>query len=75
MNISYDHEVDALYIRFGDDCPEGVTEMSAGVNLDLTPEGKVVGIEISNASTKVNLQTIFKYQLDFDQRGFMKKAA
>ena len=72
MNISYDQDVDALYIQFGEDHPEGVTEMSAGVNLDLTPEGKVVGIEILNASRKLNLHTIFQYQVEFEQPVWLK---
>ena len=50
MKVYYDDEVDALYLKLGDETPEGVVEMSEGVNLDTTPEGKLVGIEILKAS-------------------------
>ncbi len=52
MKISYDDEVDALYFKLGDQKPEGVTEISEGVNLDITANGKLVGIEILDASEK-----------------------
>lgn len=75
MNVIYDNEVDALYIRLGDDAPEGVTEISNGINVDLTPEGKIVGIEILDASKKLNLRTILQYNLEFEQQPFLQKAA
>jgi uncharacterized protein YuzE len=75
MNISYDQDVDALYIQLGEDEPEGVTEMAEGVNLDLTPDGKVVGLEILEASKRIDLQTILRYHLEFDKQLFMQKAA
>ncbi|MGM0532809.1 MAG: DUF2283 domain-containing protein [Bacteroidota bacterium] len=34
-------------------------EVSEGVNLDLTEDGKIVGIEILNASSKFPLQSLF----------------
>ena len=34
MKVYYDDQVDALYLRFGDECPEGVIEMIEGFNLD-----------------------------------------
>lgn len=75
MNVIYDNEVDALYIRLGDEAPEGVTEISNGINVDLTPEGKIVGIEILDASKKLNLRTILQYNLEFEQQPFLQKAA
>ena len=36
MIVSYDNEVDALYLKMGDETPEGVIEISEGVNLDTT---------------------------------------
>ena len=44
--VYYDNKVDALYIKLGNKVPEGVIEISEGVNLDTTSEGKIVGIEI-----------------------------
>jgi uncharacterized protein YuzE len=55
MKIDYDNEVDALYLKLGDEIPEGVVELSEGVNLDQTSAGKIVGIEILNASDKIEL--------------------
>jgi len=75
MNIFYDHEVDALYIRLGQDTPDGVSEISDGVNVDLTPDGKIVGIEILEASKKIDLRTMFVYRLKVDQQQLFRKAA
>lgn len=75
MNIYYDHDVDALYIQLGTEDPEGVSEMSDGVNVDLTHDDKVVGIEILDASQKLDLQTILVYSLDIDQAQLFRKAA
>ncbi|MEW6448041.1 MAG: DUF2283 domain-containing protein [Bacillota bacterium] len=58
MKMYYDDEVDALYLKLGDETPEGVIEISEGVNLDTTSEDKIVGIEILNASQKMDLKTI-----------------
>jgi|SRR3990167_7064443 len=68
MKVYYDNEVDALYLKMGDETPEGVIEISEGVNLDTTSEDKIVGIEILNASKKIDLKTILSYTLEFPQR-------
>lgn len=75
MNVFYDDEVDALYIRLGEEDPEGVTEMSEGVNVDLTCDGRVVGIEILGASKKIDLQTLLVYSLELDKKHLFQKAA
>ena len=33
MKIFYDNEVDALYLGLGEETPEGVSEISSGINL------------------------------------------
>ena len=66
MKIYYDDEVDALYLKLGDDTPEGVVELSEGIHLDQTSEGKLVGIEILNASEKIDIKTILSYSLELD---------
>ena len=66
MKVYYDDEVDALYLKFGDETPEGVIEISDGVNIDTTSEEKIVGIEILNASKKIDLKTILSYSLEFE---------
>jgi len=59
MKIFYDQEVDAAYLRLSEETPSGVGEVSEGVNLDLTEEGKIVGIEILDASKNFPLQSLF----------------
>ncbi len=75
MKISYDDEVDALYLKLGDQKPEGVTEISEGVNLDITANGKLVGIEILDASDKMDIQTILSYTLELDTNLLNRKVA
>jgi len=75
MNVSYDNEIDALYLKLGTEEPDGVVEMAEGVNLDTTASGKLVGIEILNASLKLDLNTLLSYTLDLDKTFLVKKAA
>lgn len=75
MKIYYDHEVDALYIQLGDQQPEGVIEIAEGVNLDTTSDQKIVGIEILDASRKMDLKTILTYTLELDQKKAMTSFA
>jgi len=66
MRVHYDGEVDAVYIRLGNQKADGVVELSEGVNLDTTSENKIVGIEILDASKRMNLKTILTYELELD---------
>jgi uncharacterized protein YuzE len=59
MKIYYDQEVDAAYLQLSEDTPTGVVEVSEGVNLDLTEDGRIVGIEILNATKNFPLQSLF----------------
>ena len=67
MKVYYDNEVDALYLKLSNDPPEGVIEMAEGVNLDTTSEDKIVGIEILNASKKIDLKTILSCAIELDK--------
>ena len=60
MNVFYDNEVDALYIKLSESTPDGVIEISEGVNLDTASDGKLVGIEILKASLKIDINTIIQ---------------
>ena len=75
MRIHYDDNVDALYLEFGDESPEGVVEITEGVNLDTTSRGRIVGIEILNASKKIDLKTILSYTLELDKDLITQKTA
>ena len=75
MKVHYDEEVDALYIKLGDQKPDGVIEIAEGVNIDTTIDGKLTGIEILTASKKININTILSYTLELDQGILRKKTA
>ncbi len=75
MNVYYDSEVDALYLKLGKETPEGVVEISEGVNLDSTSDGKLVGIEILEASKKLDIKTILSYNIELDNNILTQKAA
>ena len=75
MKVCYDKKVDALYIKLGNKSPDGVVEISEGVNVDTTSDGKIVGIEILNASKKMDINTILSYQLEFDKKLLTQKVA
>lgn len=74
MKVHYDSEVDAVYIKLGNQRPDGVVEISEGVNLDTASENKIVGIEILHASKKMNIKTILSYELELDNKLMLKTA-
>ena len=74
MRVHYDNQVDAIYIKLGNQKPDGVIEISEGVNLDTTSDDKIVGIEILNASKKMNIRTILSYELELDEKLVRKNA-
>jgi uncharacterized protein YuzE len=75
MKVYYDDETDSLYLKLGDDAPDGVIEISEGVNIDTTSQGKIVSIEILNASKKIDLKTVLSYSLEFDKDLITQKFA
>ena len=64
MKISYDREADSAYIQLSDEQPDGALEAMDGVNIDLTPENRMVGIEILEASKKFPIETLYKYEME-----------
>jgi uncharacterized protein YuzE len=44
--------------------PSGVVEISEGVNLDMTEDGKIVGIEILDATKNFPLQALFSCEYE-----------
>jgi len=44
-----------------------VTEIAESVNLDTTSHDRIAGIEILNASKKIDLKTILSYTLELDK--------
>ena len=50
MRTSYDAEADALYVRFAEVSIANSEEVADGVVLDFDAEGRVVAIELLDAS-------------------------
>jgi len=69
IKVYYDGEADVIYLEFGKETPDGVIELSEGVNLDTTSEERIVGVEILNASKRIDLTTILSYRLDLHKAG------
>jgi uncharacterized protein YuzE len=56
MKVNYHPETDSLYIDLSEQPSVESREISEGVVLDYDESGKLVGIDIDNASRKVELQ-------------------
>jgi uncharacterized protein YuzE len=63
MKISYYSETDSLYIDLSDIVSSESKEVSAGVVLDYDEQGNLVGIDIDNASKKLNLREMIVSEL------------
>jgi uncharacterized protein YuzE len=59
MKIEYDKEVDALYIRLQEKYVARTLEIEEGLNLDLDEEGKLIGLEVLDATERYTLSDIF----------------
>jgi uncharacterized protein YuzE len=69
MKVTYDKAVDAVYLSLSSLQPEGVIEVAEGINIDVTSSGKIVGIELLDASKKVSLDTLLTYEIAADSIG------
>ena len=58
MQITYDTEADALYIKFQDGKFLKNKEVQEGVILDIGEGEALLGIEVLNASTRFSLQDL-----------------
>lgn len=58
MKLSYHSSTDSLYIDLSERASTESREISEGIALDYDAEGKLVGIDIDNASLKVELETL-----------------
>lgn len=59
MKIEYDREVDALYIRIQEKYVAKTREIVDGINIDLDEEGRLIGLEVLDATEKYSLSDIF----------------
>lgn len=58
MKVKYDSEVDALNIQFEGGEYEVSEEVSEGIILDYSVDGRIMSIEILDASGKISLKDI-----------------
>ncbi|MGH8603211.1 MAG: DUF2283 domain-containing protein [Gammaproteobacteria bacterium] len=63
MKLNYYPETDSLYIDLSEKPSVESREISEGVVLDYDANGKLVGIDIDNASTKVQLDHLILNKL------------
>lgn len=54
MRVKHDAEVDAVYVRFADGAVVESEEVRPGVVLDFDADGKLVALEILNASERLS---------------------
>ena len=68
MKLKYYKETDSLYIDLSSKTSTDSKEISEGIVLDYDTEGNIVGIDIDNASKKVDLKEIIlsKIPADFE---------
>ena len=58
MKLNYYPETDSLYINLSDQHSVESLEISEGVLLDYDANGRIVGIDIDNASNKVEMEKL-----------------
>ncbi len=58
MKINYYKETDSLYIDFSSKTSSDSKEISEGIVLDYDYDGNIVGIDIDNASHKIDLKEV-----------------
>lgn len=58
MKLNYYPETDSLYIDLLEETSVEGREISEGVHLDYDAKGNLVGIDIDNASSKVQLKEL-----------------
>jgi uncharacterized protein YuzE len=69
MKVTYDKKVDAVYIELVKLKPDGVIEVADGINVDVTSDGKIVGIELLDASKKVSIDSFLTYEIEAESMG------
>jgi Uncharacterized conserved small protein len=63
MKLNYHPETDSLYIDLSEKPSSESREISEGVVLDYDANGNLVGIDIDNASNKVDLKKLILSKL------------
>ena len=63
MKVRYDKEVDAMYIYAEEGAVEYSEEVGEGIIVDVSEDGKIVGMEILDASEKFSPASLKKMLL------------
>lgn len=63
MKLNYHPETDSLYIDLSERPSADSREISEGVVLDYDSSGRLVGIDIDNASNKIELHRLILQQM------------
>jgi uncharacterized protein YuzE len=58
MNITYDPEADALYIRLRKAKPVNSDDIESGVVADFDEDGHVIGLEVLDASKRMSAEEL-----------------
>ena len=68
MKLKYYPETDSLYIDLSVESSIESREISEGVVIDYGVEGNIVGIDIDNASKKIDLTELITTSLPYDKQ-------
>lgn len=63
MKVKYDKEVDVLYISLNEEQVKESDESKPGIIIDYSENGNVVGIEILDASKKMQMPNKVEYEV------------
>ncbi|MBU0715786.1 MAG: DUF2283 domain-containing protein [Verrucomicrobia bacterium] len=63
MRLKYYRDTDSLYIDFSSKPSAESREISEGIMLDYDTDGNLVGIDIDNASRKIDLKEVILSKL------------
>jgi uncharacterized protein YuzE len=68
MKLNYYPETDSLYIDLSSNISADSIEISEGVVVDYDEKGKVVGIDIDNASHRLDLKELILSKLPIEKQ-------
>ena len=66
MKLNYYKDTDSLYIDLSSKTSADSQEVSEGIVIDYDADGNIVGIDIDNASRKVDLREISLHKIPAD---------
>jgi len=67
MRIAYYPDTDSMYIDLSEKPSADIKEISPGVVLDYDADGNIAGIDIDNASRKLNLKELVLSKVPIDK--------